>query len=793
MITRRGIILLLSLLLLMPREGKGEERYPHWLVQFSLPVTLDTTLLSDLEKRLGIRIRNAPIPLPKTFQFSFSLPLLRGEVERWLSLLGPIAILEPNRPIRPLRTSNDPLYRYQWGLKNTGQILPAFPDPADNQSGETDPGTAGIDIGAESAWELTTGTSELRIGVIDTGVDRNHPDLKNHIFVNPREIANNLDDDGNGYVDDLYGWDYCDGDGDPEDLDGHGTAVAGTLLASGEDGIGISGVMWKGIIVPVRFLGPTFSKGADPDLPDCNLTSGAIKGLDYLKNQGVRVVNMSWGGDEDSTLLRQKIQELIGAGIVLVAASGNDGADLSSKPMYPASYSLDGLIVVGAFTNDGKIASFSNYGPTVKVYAPGVNIYAPSPAREDYWNYRNFNATPRPSGVERLFPGRITGTDFSIAGSNPQFGKARLTSGDIAILGDVTAVKNYINNQSPQGYTGGVSGVLLADPVDLRSFGKAILHYTLFYEFDSQATLVLEYSRENGPWQRLPDGVGVYGDTQGEPKVVEETLDFQSALGGTIPSSLMIRFLFTTRGAKNTANRIPGGFWLTGVSWLRAGNRYDGTQGAPYDWYSGTSLSAPFISGAAGLILSLFPDLRPADTHARIQTYGSTLSDPKGKSVLRLYLPAVLSGGPIVSGLEEMGGSFGISPSTITLGESVTFRLRILSAPPPVSATALWGIREFTSTPLVASGEGELYTAVVTPPEPGTYRYTFRVTTAGTDLHGPFEEERNFYVLPPPSPLSSPSPGCSCSFYPGPAHGDSIIGLLFLLFFLCLRHGSRRP
>jgi hypothetical protein len=256
----------------------------------------------------------------------------------------------------------------------------------------------------------------------------------------------------------------------------------------------------------------------------------------------------------------------------------------------------------------------------------------------------------------------------------------------------------------------------------------------------------------------------------------------------------MIRFLFTTQGAKSTVKQIPGGFWLTGVSWLRAGNRYDGTQGAPYNWYSGTSLSAPFVSGAAGLILSLFPDLRPSEITARIESYGSSLSDPKGKSVLRLYLPAVLAGGPIVSGMEEMGGSFGISPSTITLGESVTFRIRILSAPPPVSATALWGIREFTSTPLLASGETDVYSAVVTPSEPGEYRYSFRIVSAGSPLHGPFETERLFLVLPPPTQPSSP-PGCSCTLHPQPSRGDLLPLLFFLTLFLALlRHGkTERP
>ncbi len=217
------------------------------------------------------------------------------------------------------------------------------------------------------AWDATTGSTNIRIGVIDTGVAWRHPDLEGQIALNPGEIpGNRVDDDNNGYVDDIRGWDFYANDNNPDDEHMHGTHVAGTIGARANNAIGIAGVMWQVGIVPLRFLGANGS-GANSD---------AIDAIAYATQLGVKITNNSWGGGEFSQAMKDVIDAAGAANALFVAAAGNDA---SRSPMYPAGYSSANILSVAASDNKDALASFSNYDDGsgwVDVAAPGVHIYS---------------------------------------------------------------------------------------------------------------------------------------------------------------------------------------------------------------------------------------------------------------------------------------------------------------------------------------------------------------------------------------------------------------------------------
>ena len=209
------------------------------------------------------------------------------------------------------------------------------------------------------------------MAVIDTGIDYNHPDLVNNIWTNGGETpSNGIDDDGNGYVDDYYGYDFANEDGDPFDDHGHGTHVSGTVAASGDNAIGVVGVAWHSRVLPIKTIGAS-GLGAYFDI---------IQGIDYLiklKQSGVPIVcvNLSLGGLEFSGALQKAFQKADENDILVVAAAGNSTENADKEPQYPAAFNFSNIISVAATGSEGTLAPFSNFGrKSVDVAAPGVDI-----------------------------------------------------------------------------------------------------------------------------------------------------------------------------------------------------------------------------------------------------------------------------------------------------------------------------------------------------------------------------------------------------------------------------------
>jgi subtilisin family serine protease len=218
--------------------------------------------------------------------------------------------------------------------------------------------------GAPAAWDLTTGASDVTVAVVDSGADLHHGDLRPNLRRNPRERAGNRrDDDANGFVDDVFGYDFRGRDGTPQDFDGHGSHVAGIIGARGNDRTGVAGVAWQASLMPLRVLG----ENGEGRLSD------AIKAYTYAGREGARIVNVSWGGTE---FVQAEFDAIASQpNVLFVASAGNDGSDVDAAPTYPCAHDLPNVVCVGASDQHDTLAAFSNRGAkNVDLAAPGVGI-----------------------------------------------------------------------------------------------------------------------------------------------------------------------------------------------------------------------------------------------------------------------------------------------------------------------------------------------------------------------------------------------------------------------------------
>jgi subtilisin family serine protease len=481
-----------------------------------------------------------------------------------------VAYVEPNYIVQAVALPDDPQFNQLWGLNNTGQTG----------------GTQDADIDAPETWDIETGSATVIVAVLDTGVADNHPDIDDginrNIWANDAEVNGNpgVDDDTNGYIDDFGGWDFLGDDNDPTDYNGHGTHVAGTIAALGDNGAGVTGVNWTASIMPLRFLGPL----------GYGDTFKASQAIEYAADNGATVINASWGGGGYSQTLYNAISYANDNGCLFVAAAGNGGIDgigdnNDQVPFYPAGYNLPNIISVAATDHNDALATFSNYGAaSVDVAAPGVNVRSSVPTI--------IQGPENTLFTEDFESGLATWTHW---GTNDSWGLTNAAS--------VSPVNSLAD--SP-----------LADYLD--STASYITYDTAFDLVDKVSTLEYDVRYDLGSGDFLLSGgtisgafnpVGVVSGSSGGSFA---TMSTNVSITGELTNETNIGFYLFTDGSTT-----DDGVYVDDVL-LKA--RDLSIAGYTYSNYNGTSMATPHVAGLAALIWAADGNLSHTAVRDRILT-----------------------------------------------------------------------------------------------------------------------------------------------------------------------------
>ncbi|NCR00641.1 MAG: S8 family serine peptidase [Microcystis aeruginosa L211-101] len=437
--------------------------------------------IKNLQTELGAKVAGT-IPKLDIQLWQIATTLSVEETVKRYSQDRRVQFIEPNYNDNKLTTPlipNDPSFPLLWGLNNTGQTG----------------GTPNADIDAPEAWGALQGwgwfpnTGNAVVGVIDTGVDYTHPDLINNIWKNPGETGggketNGIDDDGNGYIDDFRGWDFFNNDNNPMDGYGHGTHVAGTIGAEGNNGIGVTGVNWKVKIMPIQIFS---SSGAAAS------NFAIAQAIQYATANGADLTNNSWGGGGFSTAIYTAIQ----AGRLFVAAAGNYAQNNDISPFYPATYNLNNIISVQATDHNDNLAGFSNYGATtVDLAAPGVNIYSTLPVGGSLMG-SNYGYS---SGTSMAAP-HVAGAAALMVATRRDRGLPDLTPVQLRqyVLNGVDVIPGLSGKNATKGRLNLHSGV------NQRGIGWGDVHMVTFdkkyYDFQASGEFIfVESEREGDDW-----------------------------------------------------------------------------------------------------------------------------------------------------------------------------------------------------------------------------------------------------------------------------------------------------
>ena len=259
-----------------------------------------------------------------------------------------------------IKKTNDPLFNQQWGLKNTGQVI--------NGLGGDSSGLKGASIKITKAWRISRGKKKIVVAFIDSGIDFTHPDLQKNIWVNKGEIpGNGEDDDGNGYIDDINGWDFVNNDNIPDDeieFFPHGTNGAGIIAATTNNNEGIAGINWNVSLIVLKI---------SPSLAE------AVQAIEYAVKNGARIINASFGENISSDSMKDAISAAGEKGILFVAAADDSSYDNDTIPFYPASYELPNILSVTATNKNDELADFASFGKnSIDIAAPGDDIITTS-------------------------------------------------------------------------------------------------------------------------------------------------------------------------------------------------------------------------------------------------------------------------------------------------------------------------------------------------------------------------------------------------------------------------------
>lgn len=551
-------------------EANDEKKYVPNEVLVKFKSWVDEAEKESVRKSLGATlvktlksIRVEYWKLPEDITTEDALELLNN--------LPTVEYAEPNYLYKPHTIPNDAHFNNLWSLQNTGQSV----------NGTV--GKVGADISALEAWDIETGSQDIVVAVIDSGVAFDHPDLQNNVWTNEDEIPDNdLDDDQNGYTDDVRGWDFVNDDNNPSDYskdmygDGHGTHVAGTIAAQGNNSIGITGVMWRAQIMPLQVF-DIFETGSF--LEGLITVINILYSIEYAVDNGAKIINCSFGGYSYSQPQYDIINYAHQNGVLVVVAASNSTQDNDTTPCYPASYDLPNIISVAATNESDELASYSNYGlQTVDVAAPGGRGTSP-----------NIYSTTPPERVVLFYD------DFEFGGSK------WITDGiheNWSIDYDPVFGSNVIRDSGGYYHSNESSYIRTANLIDAENCRGLHLQFKIDYTLeDGYDYLYVEGSSDNINYSTayyatgFSNGILPFNDWESE-----------SELG-----KFYLRFRLETDSLYNYDGVYIDDIKLTGIWW-----EFDGNE---YGYKSGTSMAAPVVSGIAGLIWSYNPNL----THLEVK------------------------------------------------------------------------------------------------------------------------------------------------------------------------------
>jgi len=531
---------------------------------------------------------------------------------------------EPNyiRRTMAISSPNDPFFNELWSLHNTGQIV------------NDTLGTANADIQALEAWETTTDCSNVIIAIIDSGVDLSHPDIIHNLWTNPGEIAGNgVDDDGNGYIDDIHGWNFVDNNNDVSDSNNHGTHVAGVIAAEGNNAFGTTGVCWSAKIMILKFL----------DTRGTGNTTDEISAIQYAVANNAKIINASFGESGYLQGEYDAISAAGSAGLLFVASSGNQGFDNDAKAqddkIYPGGYDLDNIISVAASDQDDQLPDWSVYGATtVDLAAPGDNIYSAYPNREVVWT-STFN----------------TGNDgWNLTGTWAR----------------VPTAPAYLTDSPSADYSRNTETFAVSPMIDLSDKGSLILTFTIRGSSDNDSGLFLETATSLlGPWTNQKMEVVSISDNY---------THYENGLSGTYlywadaavmltalndATQAYIRFRFTTGGGN-----VDEGWDIDDIMIHAVDTNYPAPVADHFQFLSGTSVAAPLVTGAAGILWSHTPGLSLSQIKRSLINGVDVLPAFEGKVVsggrlnlynsLQLSLSETVDPGVVVSSGDSGGTCF---------------------------------------------------------------------------------------------------------------------------------------
>ncbi|MCB4791244.1 MAG: S8 family serine peptidase [Elusimicrobia bacterium] len=475
--------------------------------------------------------------------------------------------VQPNYIYHLCSMPNDTDFPKLWGLKNTGQTVNNIT------------GTPGADIDMPEAWDAATGTNTIIVAVLDTGVDINHPDLEDGIWTNSKEIAGDgTDNDDNGYIDDINGWNFVENNNETRDYNEHGSHVAGIIGAINNNGIGVTGFSSKIKIMPVR-AGNVLGEFRSLDI---------YKGVRYAVANGAKVINASFGGSEYDTLVYNAILYANNNNVLFIAAAGNGGSDIlgdsnDDTPTYPSSYNLPNIISVAAADQNDNLASFSNYGiNSVDVAAPGVNIYSTIPAfsyGSPFAVYsQNFDSTT----VGQRPTGWISNTSSDWKASSSSY-----TSSPNCL--EDSPGRNYYENSS--------SYIYYNSTFTYQNYNRYKANYKIKYSLEKTydySYLVLSQNKKI--WYRLISS-SMTGTSNGA--FINRSINITNFISG-----YYFGFALTSDAGTNEDGVYIDDFSITKEP-ISLGSH-------SYDYLNGTSMAAPYVAGLAAFMLSTNPSLAPS-------------------------------------------------------------------------------------------------------------------------------------------------------------------------------------